>query len=92
MKKYSVYDFGKGGRERYTIVEPACEEDRRNGISAYTTYADIAKDPYDGVYYYSYYHGERKIGERFYYGRSITRKMSADFRAVVERILREGEQ
>lgn len=91
MKKYSVYDFGKGS-ERYTIVVPSCVEDRRNGISAYTIYADIDKNPYDGHYYYSYYHGERKVGEKAYYGRSITRKMSAGFRAVVERILREDEQ
>ena len=87
--KYYVYDYGAKADFRYTLVIPACKEDRALGVSAYLVFFKVWQDPYDGERYYFYEYGERKIGEAWYYGKSVTKHLDDNVRKVAERIVKE---
>ena len=87
--KYYVYDLGKNTDLRYTLVIPACKEDRALGVSAYLVYFKVFQDPYDGHYCYVYMHDERDIGKSWYYGKSVTKHLDAKVREVVESIIKD---
>ena len=81
--------MGKYAGYRYTVVIPACKEDRAHGVSAYLVYLGVWQDPYDGHYYYNYAHGERKIGNSRYYGKSVTKHLDAKVREIIEGIIKD---